>query len=637
MLGGIQFGSGLVSGIDFRSIVDAIIEAESFPIRRLESRIDTFTRAKQSVSDLQALLGDFESSLRDLKSSAAIGGKTATFATEQTAVGASAGPEASTGTFTIDVSQIAQAHRVRSDGLADRFSPFVADGTITIQSGSNDPITIDVSSANGNNSLQAVSDAINNADSGVRASIVNDGTNDILVVRSEKTGTNSALTISDSTNLNLDVGTNELQGAQDSVATVDGIQVTSQSNTLSTAIQGVTLTLSGTTATPVELTISEDVEGAKQALTDFVDGYNAIADFFDAQFGSATSQLASPIAGSSIIRNLQSRLQGLVVGSVTGVPDGSISSLSQLGVQVADRTGRLEFKASTFDDIVEQGRFDEVRSVLQSSGSTTDPAVVYLGASSRTEAGAYDVQITSVAAAAQITAGAAVGMGGINKDETLTITLNGDSTDVALLKNDDAQAIVDKINAALSAAGIEATASQTSSVISIVSNDVGSTESLTVVSDQNAVGNGKSSEIGTTPLSADGTDLTGTIGGFAADAVGNELIGADGTPVDGLHVRVFATAESIAAKGGDFGQVGFSQGVVDLFLEQIDAINDPFEGTIKSIQDGFDSTIESLRDRIERVEARLLTREELLVRQFSAAEQAISGLQQMLASIQGAA
>ncbi len=634
MLGGIQFGSGLASGIDFRSIVDAILEAERFPIRRLEDRIDLFTRAKQSVTDLSNLLGDFETALGDLKNSAVIGGRTVTLSEETTSFSASAGPDAATGTYSVEIQQIAQAHRVRANGLADRFSPLVSDGTITIQSGSNEQISIDVSAANGNNSLQAVADAINGADEGVVATIVNDGTNDVLVVRAQKSGVDNALTITDSTNLGLADAGNELQVAQNAELLIDNIFIESQSNTVSSAVQGVTLTVTGTTTNPIDVTIGEDVEGAKQALRDFVEAYNAVNDFFDAQFGSATSQLASPISSSSIVRNLQRTLQGIVVGGVTGIPDGKIDSLAELGVAIADGTGRLEFKESTFDDIVEQGRFDDARAVLQSSGSTTDPAVVFLGSNSKTVAGTYDVVITSGSESAQVAGGAAIGAGGINQNENLTITLNGDSTVVALAKNDTITDIVGKINTALSGAGIAATASDVGGVLTITSDNEGSTEDLTVVSDRNANGNGKSTEIGTTPLNDLGADLAGTIGGYAADVVGNEMIGADGTPVDGLRVRVYATDESIAAKGGDFGQVGFSKGVVDLFLSEIDRINDPFDGTIKSIQDGFEASIETLRDRVERIEDRLLVREELLVRRFAFAEQAISSLQQMMASLE---
>ncbi|RMG43580.1 MAG: hypothetical protein D6718_11900 [Acidobacteria bacterium] len=632
-LGSIAFGQGLVSGLDFRSIIDALLEAERAPIKTLQKRIDTFNRAKSSAEELSGLLETFKSKLEELSSDTGVGGKTASL-DDETALTASARPGALAGTYQIEVTRIAQAHRVRSDGFADRYSPLVSDGTITIQSGSNDTITIDVSAANGNNSLRAIADEINNADAGVIASIVNDGSSDILIVRAEETGTENALTITDTTNLNLDDAGNELQPAQDAELIIDGITVTSSSNTVTGAIQGVTLELTAETTSPVTLTVADDVEGAKQALRDFVEAYNEVNDYFDKNFGSAELESASAVAGDALIRGIQRQLQQLLTGSVTGIPDGKLDSLSELGILVADGTGRLEFKESTFDDIVEQGRFDEVRAVIQSTGTATDGSVVFLSAGSNAVPGTYAVHITQAAEKAEVRGGTAIRSQGISKNETLTITLNGTSTDVALAKNDTISVIVDKINAALDAAGIEATALDDNGVLVIQANDYGSQYDLTVVSDRQAKGDGKSTEIGTTPQNSVGVDVAGTIGGETGVGTGQVLVGPDGTDVDGIRIRVYATADSVAAKGGDFGTVGYSLGVADRFINAIDDITDPFEGTIHALTEGLQDSIDTIQERIDAINARLVRREELLVRQFSAAEQAIAQLQQMQASLQ---
>ena len=98
----------------------------------------------------------------------------------------------------------------------------------------------------GNTSLEAIRDQINAADAGVAASIINDGSSYRLVVRSEETGTDNALTVTDSTNLNLDVGANEINPAADAQLLIDGIAITSSSNKVTGAIAGVTLDLKQT-------------------------------------------------------------------------------------------------------------------------------------------------------------------------------------------------------------------------------------------------------------------------------------------------------------------------------------------------------------------------------------------------------
>lgn len=632
-LGSIAFGQGLASGLDFRSIIDALIEAQRAPVRLLQQRVDGFNRAKSAAEDLSGLLETFSGRLDDLRSDSSVGGKTATL-DDDTALTATARPSATTGTYQIDVTQIAHAHRVRSDGLADRHSPLVSDGTITIQSGSNDLITIDVSEANGNNSLQAIADAINNADAGVVASIINDGTYDILIVRSEETGTENALTITDTTNLNLDSASNVLQSAQDAQLTIDGVSITSSSNTVTGAIQGVTLELTAETTSTVTLTVGNDVDGAKQALRDFVEAYNEVNDYFDENFGSSELRAASPVSGNALIRSIQQQLQSILTGSVTGIPSGRIDSLAELGVVIADGTGRIEFKESTFDDLVEQGRFDEIRSVLQSSGSTSDGSVVFLSAGSNAVPGTYAVQITQAAERAEVRGGAAIQAAGISSNETLTITLNGSSTDIALAAGDTISTIVSKINSGLDSAGIDAFAEDDNGVLVIKSDEYGSQYTLSVVSDQAAAGDGSTTEIGTTTQTDTGIDVAGTIGGETGVGAGQVLIGPDGTDVDGIRIRVYATASSVASKNGDFGTVGYSRGIADSFINLIDDITDPFEGTIKSITDGFQNSIDSLQDRIDAINLRLSRREELLVRQFAAAERAISQLQQMQASLQ---
>ncbi|UCF67830.1 MAG: flagellar filament capping protein FliD [Acidobacteriota bacterium] len=633
-LGSIAFGQGLASGLDFRSIVNAILEAERFPTRALQRRIDSFTAARDRVQELSDLLTSFNGSLEDLKSSSTIGGKTATLSDAEAGLSVSVNPSADVGSYSIEVTQLAQAHRIRSDGFTDRYSPLVGDGTITIQSGDNELITIDVSADNGNNSLQAIADAINTADEGVVASIINDGTSDILIVRAENTGADNSLTITDTTNLNLTDPANELQAAQDAELTVDGVDITSASNTVGGAIKGVTLTLMETTIGAVTLTIGEDVDGAKQALRDFVEAYNEVSEYFDRQFGTAEFQRASGLAGNTLVRNVQRQIQGLLTGRVTGIPEGNIDTLAELGIVVADGTGRLEFEESTFDDLVEQGRFDEVRAVIQSTGSTTDSAIVYLGAGSKTVAGTYDIFVTQAAERADVRGKFAVRSEGIDNDETLTITLNDDTIDVGLTTGDTIDVIVGRINDALSAAGMQASARSDSDVLVIEADEYGSAYTLTAVSDRPATGAGRSTGIGKRPITDTGVDVAGTIGGEVAEGVGQVLIGPDDTDVDGLRVRVYATAESIAAKGGDFGSVGYSEGLAERFIDAIDGITDPFEGTIKSIKDGFEESIESLELKIERVNERLVRREELLIRQFAAAEQAISQLQLFQATLQ---
>jgi len=631
-LGSIQFGQGVASGINWNQIVDAIIQAESYPIQELQERIDTFEKAKSSFNELKGLLEDFQSALESLQEDDSLGGYKATLS-DDSALSATASSSATAGIHTITVSQLAKAHSVRSNGLSDRYSPLVSDGTIEIQAGGYEKITIEVSAANGNNSLQGIADAINAADQGVIASVINDGTNSILVVRAADTGTEHALTITDTTNLDLDESSNELQAAQDAQLVVDGISITSSTNTVTGAIAGVTLTLTDTTTSEVTLTVEEDTDATKDAIEEFVEAYNKVNDYFDRQFGTAEFQKYSAVAAGNSVRNIQWQLQSLLTSEVSGIPDGQINTLAELGIVVADSTGRLEFKSSYFDDLVDQGRFDEVKAVLRSSGTTTDSSVVFVSASTSTQSGTYDITVTTAPERAEVGGSTAIQSSGIAQDENLTIGVNGTTTTVALSAGDTIDTIVQKINNALDAAGLEAVAYSDSGVLKIRAADYGSAYTVTAVSDVADAGDGTSTGIGTTEQSDTGVDVVGTIGGEAAVGVGNELTGADGTDMDGLVVRVYATPDSVSAKGGDFGSVGYSRGIADAFISVIEDLVDSYDGTIKSITDGYDDSIEAAQERIERIQARLARRRELLTKQFSMAEAAINQLNQAMASL----
>ena len=222
--------TGLASGIDTRAIIDAIINAERQPIERLREQQSRLGFQKSALDSLGSTLNSFEKSLRDLSSSSTFRARTSSVS-DETALTARAGTGAEPGLYDLTVTSLATADKYVSSGLVSPDQGLVGDGTLTIQSGTNDEISIDVSAASGNNTLEDVRDAINAADAGVSAAIVFDGTEYLLSVRATETGTANALTITDSTNLDLDTNP-AVQTAANAQFNIDGIDITSSSNTI---------------------------------------------------------------------------------------------------------------------------------------------------------------------------------------------------------------------------------------------------------------------------------------------------------------------------------------------------------------------------------------------------------------------
>lgn len=634
-LGSVTFGSGLASGLDFGSIIDALIKADSQPISTLQKRVDNYNKAKQAFSSVQSRLSDLQSKLQAMHDSKAVGGKIGTVtglingATAPFTI--DAGSTALTGNYQVRVETLAQSHRVKSNKMGDAYSPVVSDGTITIKSGNNETITVNVSAAEGNNSLQAIAQAINKADKGVLATVIQDNTGAMLMIKSEETGTANALTITDSTNLNLADAGNLVQAAQNAKVWVDDIAVTSQTNALYGAIPGVTLNLTATNTTAVSVSIAEDVDATKEALRNLVTSYNSLNDQFIQQLGSAAAEKSSPVASNAVFRGIQTEMLSLITTRISGIAEGSADSLAELGIQVADKTGKLEFKESVFDDLVEQGKYDQVKAVLQSSGSTSSSQVAYLSSLSTTKAGTYDLYITQAAQQAIKSGSAAISGSGLAADENLTIDVNGTSKTVALAAGDKIDAIISKVNQALSDAGVAAFADSDGGKLRIRSRQFGTDQSLKVYSDKEDTGDGSTTGMGTSQTAVQGVDVAGTINGVAATGAGRDLTANSGDAT-GLTVRVYATPESVGT-GKSFGTIGYSQGAADTILQKIKQITDPLDGTIHSALESYDASIKTVNEKIQTLQDHLTLKRELLTKQFSAAEQAISQLNAMMASL----
>ena len=626
-IGSVSFG-GIASGLDVKSIITAIMNAERQPETLLQNQQAGLDSRRSAYADLNSRLTALRTALQDLSSSSMTSGRTAT-SSDTSVLTVQAGTGADTGNHQIEVTSLAHADRVRSTTLSNRYDPAITDGTVTIKSGSRDLISVNVSATAGNNSLVAVRDAINSANAGVTASIVNDGTGDLLVVGGSNTGTANALTITDTTNLGLTAQGHVLDTAKDAALKIDGISVSSASNTVTTAIPGVTLNLlAQTTSGPVTVNVAADTASIKTAIQGFVDAYNSVASFTSSQFtADATTGKAGVLAGDSLLRSVQEKLSSIVGGGVAGIPTSDLTTLGAIGISIDGSTGQLKIN-STMLDAALSDKLDQVTRLFAATGRATDTAVSFAAVTSATNAGTYNVAVTTAAERATVAGSTAIGQNGLTQDESLTITAGTKSTTIALASGDSLATIVSKLNSGLASAGVSAQATADGGSLRINSSAYGSNASISVVSNLADNGDGSTTGIGTTLLNDTGVDVAGSINGVAATGTGTVLTGATGTAVEGLQVSVVTTAATIAAKGGDFGAITVTRGVADSLTSGLKMIVDPTGGLIASMISGIDTQTKSITDHIAAIEARLKDREALLTMQFNAADQAITALQQ---------
>lgn len=494
-----------------------------------------------------------------------------------------------------------------------------------------------------NSSLQGIRDAINKAGIGVTATIVSDGsaTPNRLVISSNKTGSTSSLKISVGGGdpalenlLNYDpAGTQNLtqtSAAQSASMTVNGIAVTSQTNTVSEAIQGVTLTAAkvGTSA----VSISTDNSGATAVVNGFIKAYNDLnKTIADMTAYDPETKKGGPLLGDSTTRNIQSSLRKMFGTSVPGLT-GNLTNLSQIGIAF-QKDGSLSLDSTKFQNAISNNA-DDVVKLFASAGSATDTLVKYTASTSSTQAGTYAVNVTNLATQGSITGALAAGTSINSGNDELALTIDGVNANVSLTAGTytasslaaHIQSVING-NTTFSGKGIAVTVTETNGVLKITSNRYGSASNVSV-SGEGALNLMQGTSSGTA-----GSDVVGTIGGVAAVGSGQMLTGGTSSPAQGLALKITGTAT------GDRGAVSFSKGysahfssVVDGFLGSKGLIASKNDGINQSIKN-VDRQIDKLNERLEATEKRYLAQFTQLDTMMSSMTQTSSFLTQQLAQL----
>jgi flagellar hook-associated protein 2 len=349
---------GIGSGLDLGGLVAQLVAAERQPQEQrlnrkeadIQARISAFGSIRGGLSALETVLD---------KLVALQQGRTAA-SSDSNRLEVSARPEAATGSYSIEVNQLATAQSLASGRFSDADAP-LGTGTLNVQVGSGPAVAIEINAEN--NSLRGVRDAINAADAGVQASIVNDGEGARLVLSAAQTGVDETISITvpgnrgrarDLMRLTTENLTETVAGRNAEVV-VNGLPVTSASNRLDDTVEGLTLELRGTTepGAPITVTVGQDRAAVRDALEEFVQAYNGVVGTARdlSRFNPETRE-GSALVGDSTLRSIQSRLAAGLQQSGTD-PDASFTNLVNLGVK-SDRNGRLSFDEAALDRAMDQ-------------------------------------------------------------------------------------------------------------------------------------------------------------------------------------------------------------------------------------------------------------------------------------------
>ncbi|MCF8112116.1 MAG: flagellar filament capping protein FliD [Desulfobacteraceae bacterium] len=342
--------TGLSSGLDTDNIIKELMSVEKRPLERLESDKQWMNSRLEALSAFEGKLDSFLSRIGNLDSTDDIRAKSANLSSDKY-FSASVSPDADVGTYQVEVVDLAQVEKEVSQGYDDKTANEFGTGTITISVDGQDPVGVEIDDTS--NSLEGIRDAINDADAGVSATIINDGTASPyrLVLTGEDTSAGFAVDAS-----GLSGGTynnptfTETQTAQQAHVRVDNIDIYSDTNTISGAIEGVTLDLlQAEQGVDTTLEVDLDKASVKGLIEDFVAGYNEVVSFVTGQSKTEDSGagVMSGDSGMNVVkRNLQNRLTTIVDNS------GNFSALSELGLET-QRDGTLTLDSEKLDDAVE--------------------------------------------------------------------------------------------------------------------------------------------------------------------------------------------------------------------------------------------------------------------------------------------
>ncbi|MDJ0776696.1 MAG: flagellar filament capping protein FliD [Gammaproteobacteria bacterium] len=651
---------GVGSGLDLGSLVNNLVEAERAPVlNRLARKESDLSAELSGFGLLRSSLSQFQASLGGLSSTSAFDAKSVSLSNDAL-FSATVENSADVGSYTVEVNALAQAQSLASSA-ASAFATVddvIGEGTLTIQFGTTttgpysftpdagqSPQVIEISAANGNNTLTGFRDYINDNEFGILASIVNDGSGYRLVLTSENTGADNSMEITVSgdsdANDNDNAGLSQLAfnaaaqtsmgqtvEAQDAALRINGLDITRETNEVEGAINGVTLDLKKAELnTPVTVEISENRSEITAAVNGFVTAYNGLMDSIDELTRyNAETQSASVLTGDFTVRGIESKVRGIVFGSVAGL-QGNIRSLVDIGIRT-DSSGKLSVDNSKLKDALENNSAD-VQALFTLQGRTTDPGVRYVAATPETNNGTYAVNVTSF-----LTQGVYTGTQPVTdlrvrgNSNNMTLTVDGISTGSITLTNGNypdeaslASEIQTQINAApdLVTNGLSVTVSYDAAadrfVITSDSSGAGSSVEVTAIDPQTdnrygiTVGNG-----------VDGTDFIGSINGVAADGSAGVLTSTTGDS-NGLAVS-FATQAT-----GARGSVTITQGIAG----QLDDLLDSFletDGFINAREQGINDSLEEIQDDRVRLDDRIAALEARLVRQFSALDALVAQFNQ---------
>lgn len=385
---------GVGSGLDLSSLLTNLMQAEQQPLILNQQRQASYQAKISAYGSINSKLSALQNAANALKSPLnqevyTASSSDATVASTTTSIGAASG------SYAVHVNNLAKAHTLNSTAFTDS-ATIIGTGTLRIGVGTS---TFDISIDSSNDTLAGIRDAINAAsnNTGVNATIITDVSGARLALTSKDTGSTHAISVAvsetgssdfttaggdaanlDSTGLSQlayvsGAATNLLQGqaATDASLSINGIQINSASNSIESAIAGVTLNLSKAGDTTV--TVNRDLTSITKLVNTFVSAFNDVQTTTRSLTNyDASTKTGNTLNGESTARSLLTSLTR-ALQNVPSTVTGSYDTLSDLGISLS-KDGTLSVDSTKLQTAINTD-FSSVKSVFSGYGQAFSSAV----------------------------------------------------------------------------------------------------------------------------------------------------------------------------------------------------------------------------------------------------------------------
>jgi flagellar hook-associated protein 2 len=368
----IKTSLGAGSGVDVSSLAQNLVDAEKMPkanainakIAKNDARISGYSAVSFVVNEVSTAL----SALKDknnFNSVTAVSSNPAAF-------NVTASASALTGSHDIEVLQLAKAQRRVSDGIATKATSLNGGKAMTVTFTVGGVQKPPISLSDGRDTPQDIVNAVNAANTGVKAQLVNTGDGSAAPFQIVLTGpTGSAGSFTMSTNygagtsrpgLVFNAGNPSNQNATDAVLKVDGISITRPTNSISDAVDGLTLDLK-TTSSAVKVDLTRDTTSLKAKMDAVVTAYNDAMTMFGVVTDpkSSVETYGATLVGDSTVRSVKQQLRSIFQGN-SSTPGTNISAMWQMGVKI-DEKGVMSLDDTKFESAL-QNNFSDVVTVF---------------------------------------------------------------------------------------------------------------------------------------------------------------------------------------------------------------------------------------------------------------------------------